>query len=120
MKFIRPPIISTTEPEQGEMKSVLDVLDVLEGLDTHALTSGPVLKPYANLSHTHSSSSNGSGSSCHSSTDELAQLQRGLLANGFSLLRPGGTMVYSTCSNQQAQNEVGSLINGYDSFECIL
>jgi 16S rRNA C967 or C1407 C5-methylase (RsmB/RsmF family) len=35
----------------------------------------------------------------------LEQLQRGLLANGFALLRPGGVLVYSTCSLCPTQNE---------------
>eukprot|EP00898_Chlorokybus_atmophyticus_P003905 jgi/Chlat1/4515/Chrsp29S04444 len=35
----------------------------------------------------------------------LRTLQRGLIANGFRLLRPGGTLVYSTCSLTRAQNE---------------
>eukprot|EP00842_Homolaphlyctis_polyrhiza_P002452 jgi/Hompol1/3207/HPOL_006406-RA len=37
--------------------------------------------------------------------DELEQLQRALLLNGFRLLRPGGTLVYSTCSFSKRQNE---------------
>jgi hypothetical protein len=36
---------------------------------------------------------------------ELATLQYGLLRAGFQLLRPGGTLVYSTCSFARAQNE---------------
>ena len=35
----------------------------------------------------------------------LPQLQRALLRNGFRLLRPGGMLVYSTCSLTRAQNE---------------
>jgi len=35
----------------------------------------------------------------------LAELQLALLRNGFRLLRPGGTLVYSTCSFARAQNE---------------
>lgn len=35
----------------------------------------------------------------------LATLQRGLLANGFRMLKSGGTLVYSTCSFSKAQNE---------------
>jgi 16S rRNA C967 or C1407 C5-methylase (RsmB/RsmF family) len=35
----------------------------------------------------------------------LQTLQRGLLLRGFQLLRPGGTLVYSTCSMQREQNE---------------
>ena len=35
----------------------------------------------------------------------LQTLQRGLLANGFAHLRPGGTLVYSTCSLHREQNE---------------
>lgn len=35
----------------------------------------------------------------------LQKLQRSLLANGFKLLKPGGLLVYSTCSFCRAQNE---------------
>lgn len=35
----------------------------------------------------------------------LTALQRGLLLNGLRLLKPGGTLVYSTCSFSKAQNE---------------
>eukprot|EP00741_Cyanophora_paradoxa_P015746 tig00020904_g15201.t1 len=35
----------------------------------------------------------------------LESLQRSLLANGFRLLAPGGTLVYSTCSYARRQNE---------------
>lgn len=37
--------------------------------------------------------------------DELRALQVGLIRNGFRLLKPGGTMVYSTCSFDANQNE---------------
>lgn len=36
---------------------------------------------------------------------KLQTLQRNLLLNGFRLLRPGGVLVYSTCSSDFAQNE---------------
>ena len=36
---------------------------------------------------------------------ELPALQRRLLRSGFGLLRPGGLLVYSTCSFARAQNE---------------
>eukprot|EP00873_Tetraselmis_striata_P029242 jgi/Tetstr1/449506/TSEL_036595.t2 len=36
---------------------------------------------------------------------ELGGLQRALLRQGFAMLRPGGTLVYSTCSMTRAQNE---------------
>ena len=35
----------------------------------------------------------------------LPALQRGLLENGFRLLKVGGTLVYSTCSLTRSQNE---------------
>ncbi|KAJ3026479.1 hypothetical protein HDV00_011919 [Rhizophlyctis rosea] len=35
----------------------------------------------------------------------LEGLQRGLLVNGFRLLKPGGILVYSTCSFSKRQNE---------------
>ncbi|KAI8596923.1 S-adenosyl-L-methionine-dependent methyltransferase [Dissophora ornata] len=37
--------------------------------------------------------------------DSLADLQRGLLLNGFRLTKSGGIVVYSTCSLSRAQNE---------------
>ena len=37
--------------------------------------------------------------------DELVDLQKRLLASGFRLLKPGGTLVYSTCSLSHEQNE---------------
>ncbi|KAI9357263.1 S-adenosyl-L-methionine-dependent methyltransferase [Zopfochytrium polystomum] len=37
--------------------------------------------------------------------NELEQLQRSLIRNGFRLLKPGGTLVYSTCSFSKRQNE---------------
>ncbi|KAI9335728.1 S-adenosyl-L-methionine-dependent methyltransferase [Obelidium mucronatum] len=37
--------------------------------------------------------------------DALEVLQRGLLTNGFRLLKPGGILVYSTCSFSRRQNE---------------
>ncbi|KAI8819845.1 S-adenosyl-L-methionine-dependent methyltransferase [Fimicolochytrium jonesii] len=35
----------------------------------------------------------------------LQTLQRGLIANGYKLLKPGGVLVYSTCSFSRMQNE---------------
>ncbi|RKP03092.1 hypothetical protein CXG81DRAFT_17347 [Caulochytrium protostelioides] len=45
----------------------------------------------------------------------LAQLQYALLENGFRLLKPGGVLVYSTCSFARAQNEdiVARLLAAY-------
>ncbi|KAG0303783.1 hypothetical protein BGZ98_006286 [Dissophora globulifera] len=37
--------------------------------------------------------------------ESLMDLQRGLLLNGFRLTKPGGIVVYSTCSLSRAQNE---------------
>ncbi|KAI8828096.1 putative ribosomal RNA small subunit methyltransferase [Chytriomyces cf. hyalinus JEL632] len=37
--------------------------------------------------------------------DNLETLQRGLISNGFRLLKPGGILVYSTCSFLKRQNE---------------
>ncbi|KAH9258071.1 hypothetical protein BASA81_003634 [Batrachochytrium salamandrivorans] len=36
---------------------------------------------------------------------ETQELQFGLLSNGFDLLKPGGTLIYSTCSMMRGQNE---------------
>ena len=35
---------------------------------------------------------------------EIEPLQRGLIQNGFRLLKPGGTLIYSTCSFSPRQN----------------
>ncbi|KAL4156169.1 hypothetical protein PRNP1_005201 [Phytophthora ramorum] len=40
-----------------------------------------------------------------SEVGRILNLQHGLIRNGFSLLRPGGTMIYSTCSLSVKQNE---------------
>ena len=40
-----------------------------------------------------------------STLEELVQLQKGLIASGYRLLKPGGLLVYSTCSLSKAQNE---------------
>ena len=37
---------------------------------------------------------------------KLVQLQKNLAASGFRLLKPGGTMIYSTCSLSEDQNEM--------------
>ena len=45
--------------------------------------------------------------------DNITNLQRSLCVNGFKLLKPGGILVYSTCSFTKAQNEdvVNYLLN---------
>uniref|UniRef100_M4C2L1 SAM-dependent MTase RsmB/NOP-type domain-containing protein n=1 Tax=Hyaloperonospora arabidopsidis (strain Emoy2) TaxID=559515 RepID=M4C2L1_HYAAE len=40
-----------------------------------------------------------------SEVDRILTLQHDLIRNGFNLLRPGGTMIYSTCSLSRKQNE---------------
>ena len=46
--------------------------------------------------------------------ESLVRLQRGLIASGFRLLKPGGIMIYSTCSLSENQNEgvVNWLLSG--------
>ncbi|KAN0043130.1 hypothetical protein ACTA71_010767 [Dictyostelium dimigraforme] len=46
---------------------------------------------------------------------QLTALQKGLIENGFKLLKPGGHLVYSTCSFSKDQNEsvVQYLLNKY-------
>jgi hypothetical protein len=66
------------------------------------------IKAGAQLSHAPGNSSSsyyGSGTVASSASPELTALQRGLLMNGFQRLRPGGCLVYSTCSQDAAQNE---------------
>ncbi|KAG7394411.1 hypothetical protein PHYBOEH_005218 [Phytophthora boehmeriae] len=40
-----------------------------------------------------------------SEVERILTLQQGLIRNGFNLVRPGGTMIYSTCSLSVKQNE---------------
>jgi 16S rRNA C967 or C1407 C5-methylase (RsmB/RsmF family) len=50
---------------------------------------------------------------------DLVDLQKRLIASGFRLLKPGGSLVYSTCSLSQDQNErvVQWLLQGHtDAF----
>jgi hypothetical protein len=66
------------------------------------------LKSGAQLSHSSSggtSSYHGSSTLAPTASPELTALQRGLLMNGFQRLRAGGCLVYSTCSQDAAQNE---------------
>ena len=51
------------------------------------------------------SSGDGSSDSIRVPPSSLVRLQRSLLQNGFKRLRPGGSLVYCTCSHQPAQNE---------------
>lgn len=55
-------------------------------------------KPQASLSH-------GTDMTNNASSDSLRELQRSLLTNGFRNLKPGGVLVYSTCSQAREQNE---------------
>ena len=52
---------------------------------------------------------------------ELVELQKGLLEHGFSLLKPNGWLVYSTCSLSEAQNEnvVQWLLDKYSEAQLI-
>jgi len=52
---------------------------------------------------------------------DLVELQRELIASGFRLLKPGGVMVYSTCSLAKAQNEdvVSWLLEEYSTAQLI-
>ena len=51
----------------------------------------------------------------------LQTLQRNLILNGFRLLRPGGVMIYSTCSYARRQNEeiVSWLIDQHPEAETV-
>ncbi|CAG8520474.1 4321_t:CDS:2 [Paraglomus occultum] len=48
-------------------------------------------------------------------TESLRDLQRQLIVNGWSLLKPGGILVYSTCSLSRQQNEdvIGWFLSKY-------
>ncbi|KAG7392562.1 hypothetical protein PHYPSEUDO_000250 [Phytophthora pseudosyringae] len=46
-----------------------------------------------------------------SEVERILKLQHGLIRNGFSLLRPGGAMIYSTCSLSVKQNE--DIVSGF-------
>jgi 16S rRNA C967 or C1407 C5-methylase (RsmB/RsmF family) len=49
----------------------------------------------------------------------LAAEQRSLLNNAYNLLRPGGTIVYSTCSLEPEENEgvIDSILSRYDNLK---
>ena len=58
-----------------------------------------------NSSSSSSSSSNNKSHRKMNESNNLRALQRDLVRNGFHLLRPGGVLVYSTCSKDELQNE---------------
>eukprot|EP01032_Pedospumella_encystans_P025861 gene25861-29215_t len=64
----------------------------------HVGRKRPHDKPQASLSH-------GTDTTDNVSSDALRELQRSLLLNGFRNLKPGGVLVYSTCSQAREQNE---------------
>ncbi|XP_078088127.1 tRNA (cytosine(34)-C(5))-methyltransferase, mitochondrial [Mustelus asterias] len=51
----------------------------------------------------------------------LPVLQRQLLRSALEALRPGGTVVYSTCTLSQAENDdvVASVLNSYDNIQAV-
>lgn len=62
--------------------------------------------------HTHvKSSNNRQRYSTEDEMNELIRLQKRLIRNGFGLLKPGGIMVYSTCSLQNRQNQ--EIVEGF-------
>lgn len=67
-----------------------------------ASTSQTLSKPTAELSHVRVAVEQASE---QSGAEQLRDLQRGLLHNGFANLKVGGELVYSTCSKERAQNE---------------
>jgi tRNA (cytosine49-C5)-methyltransferase len=52
--------------------------------------------------------------------NRLANMQRRLIDKAFALLKPGGTLVYSTCSNEPEEDEsvVSFLLKKYDNAVC--
>lgn len=67
-------------------------------------SDGCSVKPDVRLSISDSSSNSKSHRTMNESNN-LRALQRDLVHNGFRLLRPGGVLVYSTCSKDELQNE---------------
>ena len=72
-------------------------------------TSG-LTKPKAQLSHYNNNDDNTTPTTMstlenNTASIELLTLQRSLLMNGFQRLIPGGSLVYSTCSQDRSQNE---------------
>ncbi|KAI5070249.1 hypothetical protein GOP47_0014592 [Adiantum capillus-veneris] len=57
----------------------------------------------------------------HERLASITSLQLQLLTNGFRLLKAGGTLVYSTCSLTNAQNEevVGKFLSGHPNAELV-
>ncbi|GKY96956.1 hypothetical protein MPSEU_000654600 [Mayamaea pseudoterrestris] len=82
-------------------------------VDAECSTDGSIKhmqKRFSKKQHQDQSNNHRRGSLIASLTDKaeleaLIALQKGLAANGFRLLAPGGSMVYSTCSLSEQQNE---------------
>jgi len=67
-------------------------------------SDGRSVKPDVRLSIS-DSSCNSKSHRMMNESNNLRALQRDLVHNGFRLLRPGGVLVYSTCSKDELQNE---------------
>lgn len=89
MQFI-PGSASTAEDEEPTAES--------ESAKKSVGRKRPHDKPQASLSH-------GTDTTENASSETLRELQQSLLMNGFRNLKPGGVLVYSTCSQAREQNE---------------
>jgi hypothetical protein len=85
----------------AESTSTADDIATPGGEPSAKLKSGAQLSHYSGTT----ASYHGTSAVVTSASPELTALQRGLLMNGFERLRPGGCLVYSTCSQDTAQNE---------------
>lgn len=91
-------LVDTECSHDGSARHVLKHSDPHEFRDSEGTTRG--------FWHTHvKKSNNRQRYSTEDEMEDLIQLQKRLIRNGFALLKPGGIMVYSTCSLQNRQNQ---------------
>ena len=76
--------------------------DGLSDASSADYSSGTGILPDASF---YACTASSSSSSMPEMAASLRNLQRGLLLSGFQCLKPGGSLVYSTCSMEPAQNE---------------
>eukprot|EP00997_Jenningsia_sp_PLL12_P009655 NODE_665_length_1529_cov_65.807432_g545_i0.p1 GENE.NODE_665_length_1529_cov_65.807432_g545_i0~~NODE_665_length_1529_cov_65.807432_g545_i0.p1 ORF type:complete len:387 (-),score=86.86 NODE_665_length_1529_cov_65.807432_g545_i0:219-1379(-) len=108
--------VHLVEPESGALRSAHKYSKRCSGLSAEAPTSTPAPVGFSAVLVDAECTSEGHvrhlregqkrrRDDTEEAAEQLVELQRALLSNGYKLLRPGGTLVYSTCSFQERQNE---------------